>query len=128
MKIFSLKCGCFHSNSFFEPKELSFDDILMTTKERENERKKEPEIPCLGEHWRLSIIPNYFQTIEGVTRANLRSIWYLSEPSDVPCFSNLLGRDFIAVSYSKPDLESICDLSHVTHFLNFKISSSIPPT
>ena len=31
MKIFSLKCGCFHSNSFFEPKELSFDDILMTT-------------------------------------------------------------------------------------------------
>ena len=46
---FSLKLWCFHSNPFFEPKKLSFDDFLMTTWERENEseRKKEPEIPCL---------------------------------------------------------------------------------
>ena len=34
----------FYSNPFFEPKKLSFDDFLMTTSKRENERKKEPEI------------------------------------------------------------------------------------
>ena len=43
--------------------------------------------------------------IKGVTHAHLGPIWYLSEPSDVPYFSNLdLGLDFFAVSYSKPAL------------------------
>ena len=33
----------------FKRTKLSFDDFLMTTSERENERKKEPQIPRLSE-------------------------------------------------------------------------------
>ena len=36
---------------------------------------------------------------------HLGSIWYQSEPLEVPCFSNqFLGLDFFAISYSKPAL------------------------
>ena len=40
--------------------------------------------------------------IKGVTHAHLGPIWYPSEPSDIPNFSNqFLGRDFFASSYRK---------------------------
>ena len=66
--------------------------------------------------------------IKGVTYAHLRAIWYLSETSDFPSSLNqFLGWDFFAVSYSKPALETFCnmkprqfiDLNHFTMFLAF---------
>ena len=82
--IFLLKWWSCHQIHLFERKKVSFDDFFMTTWERENERKKEPQISRL---W--AYCPNIYTVLVGLKYIHSANVLHRDlKPSNILVNSN----------------------------------------